>query len=81
MESLKRVLDNMQLPKFVRNQLELGDKQTGISFQEIANQIFAQTNLSEMLTKLCQTFGEVELLEKYGSYIKVRVATRGRSLG
>ena len=34
-----------------------------------------------MLTELCREYDEVELLEKYGSYMKIRVATKGRSLG
>jgi len=34
-----------------------------------------------MMSSMCREFGEIELLEKYGSYMKVRVATRGRSLG
>lgn len=34
-----------------------------------------------MLTELCHEYGEVELLEKYGSYMKIRVSTQGRSLG
>jgi hypothetical protein len=34
-----------------------------------------------VLTDICKEFNEVEMLEKYGSYMKIRVSTKGRSLG
>lgn len=34
-----------------------------------------------MLTEICRQYGTVELLERYGSYMRIRVATRGGQLG
>ena len=48
---------------------------------DIAFQIYTQTKLCGVLTEMCREYNEVELLEKYGGYMKIRVATKGRSLG
>lgn len=48
---------------------------------DIAFQIYTQTKLCGVLTEMCHEYSEVELLEKYGGYMKIRVSTQGRSLG
>lgn len=51
-----------------------------ISVHDVAYQIFTQTKMCGVLTEMCRVYDEVELLEKYGSYMKIRV-TKGQSLG
>ena len=60
---------------------EQSDEPRSIAVNEVAYQIYTQSKLCGVLTELCNEYGEVELLEKYGSYMKIRVSTQGRSLG
>jgi len=47
----------------------------------LAYQIYTQMKLCGVLTEICRQYEQVDLLERYGSYMKVRVATKNRSLG
>lgn len=75
------MFNERNVPKFIQDSIEFGEKGEKASAYEVASQMFALTRIGDVLTTLCQDFEEVERLERYGNYIKVRVATRGKSLG
>lgn len=44
-------------------------------------QVHSEINLYACIGELCKTFGQVELLESYGNYMRVRVARLDKSIG
>jgi len=44
-------------------------------------QAHAEVNLFRCILELCKTFSEVEVIEKYGNYVRVRVARLDKSIG
>jgi hypothetical protein len=44
-------------------------------------QAHAEVNLFRCILELCRTFTEVEVIEKYGNYVRVRVARLDKSIG
>lgn len=56
------------------------DDSKPLSANELSYLLYTETKLTGVLCEICREFTEVELLEKYGSYMKLRVPKR-RSLG
>lgn len=46
-----------------------------------ARQLHADINLFNVIMQLCGPFENVELIEKYGSYMRIRVARLDKSIG
>lgn len=44
-------------------------------------QIHSEMNLYQCVLELCKTFNEVEVIEKYGNYMRVRVPRLEKSIG
>lgn len=43
--------------------------------------LHTELNLLKCVRKLCEEFLTVELLEKYGDYVRVRVQRQGKTIG
>lgn len=44
-------------------------------------QVHGDVNLYACILELCKTFKSIELIEKYGNYMRIRVARLGYSIG
>lgn len=52
-----------------------------VSAQDIAISLFTQNACIATIEELCQVFGQVELLEKYGGFMSMRVARQQKTIG
>jgi hypothetical protein len=59
----------------------ISKKLDGLMQPDLLRQIHAEINLHLCIQELCRTFGQVELLEKYGNFMKVRVQRLDKSIG
>ena len=51
------------------------------TFHEIVEEILMKTALFGVIKSLCSQFGNVEVIEHYGNYIRMRVARLDKSIG
>lgn len=51
------------------------------TMQEIASDIFVKGALFGVIESLCREFVNVEVLEHYGSYMRLRVERHGKTIG
>ena len=48
---------------------------------EIANELSIKRTLFGFVQELCETFGQVEVIEQYGNYMRLRVAKQDKKIG
>ena len=48
---------------------------------EIANELSIKKTLFGFVQELCETFGQVEVIEHYGNYMRLRVPKKDKKIG
>ena len=51
------------------------------TIEELAQEIFVKGGLFGMIESLCRVFGQVELIDHYGSYMRFRLERHNYSIG
>ena len=49
--------------------------------EELAQELYVKGALFGAIESLCEVFGDVEILEHYGSYMKLRIERHNHSIG
>ena len=48
---------------------------------EVANEFSVKKTLFGFVQELCETFGQVEVIEQYGNYMRLRVPKKDKKIG
>lgn len=62
-------------------QAQIGSNLEYLSSSDKQRQVHSDVNLYKCIKDLCEIFGVIEVLEKYGNYMRVRVQRLDKSIG